>query len=124
MPVIAKGSTSDEPNDKCQQATRISPNVNYAFFPDDRFDWYHFDTSFDGTMMAVLSNFKPRFGQIALYRGDSCDSRVLLSNNGTPSETKTVDAGFQTAGHFYVFVSNDGVLTNKDPYNLVVTVTK
>jgi len=71
-----------------------------------------------------LSNFKPLFGQIALYRGNSCGSRVLLGNNGNPSATKAINAGFQTAGHFYVFVSNDGVLTNKDPYNLVITVTE
>jgi len=124
MPVLFKGPASDEPNDTCQQAHRISPNVVYGFFPEDKFDWYHFDTSFDGNMRAILSNFKPLFGQIALYRGNSCDSRVLLGNSGNPATTKTINAGFQASGHFYVFVSNDGVLTNKDPYNLVINVTQ
>jgi uncharacterized repeat protein (TIGR01451 family) len=124
MPLITTGSPTGEPNDTCEQAYRISPNFNYAFFPDDKFDWYHFDTSVAGTMRAILSNFKPLFGQIALYRGNSCGSRVLLGNNGNPSATKAINAGFQTAGHFYVFVSNDGVLTDKDPYNLVITVTE
>ena len=109
-----------EPNDACQQAYRIQPNVQYQFLPDDRNDWYVLDVVGTGTLSAELRNFVPLYGQIALYKGDSCSSRNFLGNIGAPGLTKIVTKSAQTSGQYYIYISNDGSLNFYDHYTLIV----
>jgi uncharacterized repeat protein (TIGR01451 family) len=123
LPLIINGSIVDEPNDSCDQAHTINPNFNYSFLPDDPVDWYQFDLPSSGLLAVAVTNFKPRSGQVAVFEGDSCSSRRLVGSDGNFGETKTVDAKRQPAGHYYIFVSNDGTLNDQDPYSLLVNFT-
>jgi hypothetical protein len=115
---IFANSAIGEPNDGCVAAYRIQPNITYQFLPDDVHDWYQFDLTEDGDLVAELTNFLPLRGQIALFKGDDCATMTHLKNNGDTAETKIVDVGPQTAGHYFVYVSNDGTPNNDKPYRL------
>jgi hypothetical protein len=108
-----------EPNDSCQQAYPLSLNVARSFLPEDPVDWYRFTTPAQGTVRVHLSEFAPEAGQVAVYRGPSCDNREYLRNFGNPGTVKIVDLGVQPAATFYVYVSNDGVFMTQ-PYRLEI----
>ena len=120
LPLTLKESIDGEPNDICDQAHTIYPNNSYEFLPNDPVDWYQFDLPGSGTLIVEVTNFVPLFGQVAVFIGDSCSSRELVGSNGNPGTNKTVNAGIQPAGHYYVFISNDGTMNDQDPYNLRV----
>ncbi len=70
--------------------------------------------------MVELRKFEPVLGQIALYKGQDCFSRVFIMNNGDQSTSKTIDAGQQPAGRYFLLVANDGALNSEDRYELSV----
>lgn len=72
-------------------------------------------------MTVTLADFSPLAGQIAAYRGASCSSSQLLGNNGDTASTKVLDLGGQPAGRYFLYVSNDGVMSATEPYTLIVT---
>jgi PKD repeat protein len=122
LPVILNAPTrsSGEPNDLCATAFSINTDATYQFLAEDRVDWYQFDLTADSHLTVQLTEFVPLAGQIALYRGDNCTSRVYLGNDGRIGTSKQIDAGIQPAGHYYIFVGNDGVLNTVDQYKLHV----
>ncbi len=121
--ILQRFDNIDEPNNTCEQAHKIITNFGYTFLPNDSVDWYQFVLPRSGSLAVELTNFKPLFGQVAVFAGVSCDSRILLGSNGSPSTTKIVNAGVQPAGHYYIFLSNDGKLNDQDNYNLLVKYT-
>lgn len=115
--------TAGEPNDNCNEAYPIQTNLDYNFPPDDQNDWYQLDLAAEGNLVLSLTNFTPLSGQIAVFRGAACFTWVFLGNNGTPGLTKILDLGLQPAGHYFVYISNDGIPTNI-PYTLRVNFTQ
>ncbi|HSM56266.1 MAG TPA: hypothetical protein VK879_08940 [Candidatus Sulfomarinibacteraceae bacterium] len=109
-----------EPNDTCAQAYPIEPNHEWQFLPEDRSDWYRFRLEASARLRVTLSNFVPREGQIALYRGESCGTAVFLKNDGDSSLNRTLDLGDQPAGQYFIFVGNDGPLNEVDYYTLFI----
>jgi uncharacterized repeat protein (TIGR01451 family) len=121
LPRIKKASLiPGEPNDSCEQAHTIFHNINYEFLPDDPVDWYQFSLIESGALIVEVTNFVPFFGQVAVFVGDSCAIRELIGSNGNPGPIKTVNAGVQPAGRYYIFISNDGPMNDQDPYMLRV----
>ncbi len=108
-----------EDNDDCGLAHPVRLNNAREFLPEDRTDWYRFRTTEAGNLVVRVTNFAPLEGQVAVYRGESCDQAVFLKNMGTIGLTKTVDLGSQPAGNYFVFVSNDGPLMD-EPYQLTI----
>jgi hypothetical protein len=120
MPVFYYKHSPGEPNDVCQQAHPLSPNVVYNFYPDDPNDWYNFELHTSGKLTVQVDNFVPLAGQVAVYRGNSCDNLIFLGSNGNFGTTKIVDLGPQPPGKYYLYVSNDGILNNVNPYKLEI----
>ncbi|MEW5986153.1 MAG: hypothetical protein AB1791_05935 [Chloroflexota bacterium] len=118
VPLIRYAVRVDEPNDTCEQAFSVSINRDLFFYPDDAADWYEFDLTSSGDLVVELTNFVPEEGQVAVYKGASCGARTFLGSDGTPGTNKTVVVSNQTAGHYYIFVSNDGVFNSSDLYKL------
>lgn len=122
LPIFNKGEEFGEPNDQCETATDILVNLDNEYLPEDRDDWYQFDLPSSGNLLVELSNFTPMKGQLTVFRGDSCSSRLLLGINGNPAVNKVVDLGTQPAGHYYIYVSNDAAPSTV-PYTLRVNFT-
>lgn len=120
MPLTFMRHAPDEPNNTCPTAYEILPSRAYKFLPDDRGDWYQFDLETSGNVRVEVTNFLPLRGQLAVYKGDICDDADGFPNDGSTGLTKVVDIGFQTAGHFYIFVGVDGPLSDTTPYDLIV----
>jgi hypothetical protein len=118
MPTFSFNSSAGEPNNNCQEAFNILPVVVHQFYPNDTSDWYQFQLESGGNLTVVLTNFVPLAGQLAVYRGSKCGNAVFLESNGDFSGNKSVNLGIQPAGHYFIFVSNDGPLNNVTPYNL------
>jgi uncharacterized repeat protein (TIGR01451 family) len=124
MPIIQNGIPTGEPNDTCEQAYGIRPNHDFWFLPEDVPDWYEFDLAVGGRMTVYLRNFTPRFGQIVVYKGDTCDDRVVLAQNGDDGTSKTLQIpGSPPPGHYFIFVGNDGPKSQTERYMLRVSVT-
>lgn len=109
-----------EPNDSCSIAYPILTDTVYEFYPDDEHDWYTFRLEDEAELTIHLQNFMPRAGQIAAYNGDSCGSAGLLGNMGEDALEKTLNLGRQPAGVYYIYVSNDGLMSSTHPYRLIV----
>ena len=120
MPVFYFDHSPGEPNNVCQQAYFISPNITYNFYPNDANDWYHFQLTSSGKLTIRVDNFVPLAGQVAVYKGSNCNNVVFLGSNGNFGDTKVVQLGTQSPGRYYIYVSNDGVLNNVTPYQLQV----
>lgn len=118
VPLIRRSVWVDEPNDTCDQAFGISTHRDLFFYPDDTADWYQFNLTGSGDLVVELTDFVPEDGQIAVYKGASCASRTFLGSNGASSTSKSIVLPDQTAGHYYVFISNDGDLNDTDLYKL------
>ncbi len=124
MPMLTNGSLTGEPNDFCNEAYPIMVNRTYEFFAEDASDWYVFELPTNGNLRVELRKFAPLLGQIALYKGPNCASRDFIQNNGDTSASKTIDPpGQETAGQYYIFISNDGSMNNEEPYELELTFT-
>jgi hypothetical protein len=118
MPVYFHISSPGEPNNACGQAHNIAPIVTYQFYPNDAVDWYKFELDSSGSLSIRLTNFLPVAGQVAVYRGQSCDNLQFLGSNGDFTTFKEVILGVQPAGKYFVFVSNDGNFSNSSSYTL------
>jgi uncharacterized repeat protein (TIGR01451 family) len=118
LPVLARNHTVSEPNNLPCQAYSLTLNQDHYFLADDVNDWYHFDVATAGHLVIALTNFVPIEGQIIAYAGSDCGTLELLQNNGDFSPTKILDLGTQPAGHYYIWVINDGPLNNTNPYRL------
>jgi uncharacterized repeat protein (TIGR01451 family) len=123
LPAVYNNYLVGEPNDTCDTAYLIGVNTSYPFLPDDDNDWYHFNAGASSSLVIELTNFTPIAGQVAVYRGATCASRVFLGNNGNFAASKSVNLGAQPAGHYYVYVSNDGPESTTTPYQLRVSLT-
>jgi hypothetical protein len=123
LPVVFNDYRLGEENDACATAFEVGVNADSPFLPDDASDWYHFTLGAPGTLAVELTNFVPIAGQVAVYRGTTCGSRVFLGNNGNFALNKTVNLGAQPAGHYYIFVSNDGPASDTTAYRLRVRYT-
>lgn len=110
----------EEPNDQCGQAYRIRPNNTYQFLPDDPHDWFTFELAEPANLTVTLVDFSAMAGQIAAYQGSDCASSQFLGNNGDTTQTKELALGLQPAGRYFLYVSNDGVLSTTGPYSLTV----
>jgi len=120
LPFLYSHHPSGEPNNSCQEAFPIAPNIAYSFLPEDADDWYIFELGVVGVVTIRLDDFTPEAGQIAVYRGDNCGNVTFLMNNGEFSTTKIVELGEQPAHTYFIYVSNDGILTDITPYQLRV----
>lgn len=120
LPVVQFQWALGEPNNSCDEAHPITTGVAYHFLPDDLHDWYEFTLTGSGNLRVELFNFVPAAGQLAVYKGDSCSSRILLGSNGDFVTSKVVSVGQQTAGRYYIYVSNDGSYNSEEPYILQV----
>jgi hypothetical protein len=116
------GLTWGEPNNHCREAHAISTRATYFFLAEDLHDWYHFTLLEPGEVTVRLGNFVPQEGQLAVWRGESCDTTVFLQSNGDTALTKTVSLGPQPAARFFVYVSNDGTFNETDPYSLRIDI--
>ncbi|MCI0732046.1 MAG: hypothetical protein L0332_35720 [Chloroflexi bacterium] len=122
LPITPSLLPDGENNDICDDAYLINENTAYDFLPNDQTDWYHFYLAGSNNLSVEITNFTPIEGQLAVYkdRGGGCSDRQLLGNDGTPALTRFVNAGLQSAGHYYIFVGIDGPLSNTDYYRLRV----
>ena len=118
---VSRGGFGEE-NDDCSEAHPVRLNNPLEFLPEDGVDWYRFSTPTAGHLVVRVTGFVPVEGQVAVYRGESCEQAQFLKNMGTIGSTKTVDLGNQPAGNYFVFVSNDGPLMNQ-PYQLTIEFT-
>jgi hypothetical protein len=114
--------TWGEPNNSCREAHAISSGSTHFFLAEDTHDWYHFTLSEPGEVTVRLSNFVPLEGQIAVWRGESCDATVFLESNGDRALNKTLSLGPQPAARFFIYVSNDGTFNATEPYSLRIDV--
>ena len=122
MPLLTypRHGYAGEENDSCSQAFSLRVNWQYTFLPEDRDDWYRFTVADSTTITIRLSNFLPQRGQIAAYYGESCGTASFLGNNGSRSTEKVLELGLQPAGTYFIYVSNDGQLSDEAPYFLIV----
>lgn len=122
LPLLAMQRDHDdagEPNDDCTRAFPLLTDNTYAFMAEDAHDWYHFSLSQSVQLSIHLTHFTPRHGQIAIFAGPTCSDATFLMNNGDSSEQKSIFLGAQPAGHYYIYVSNDGEATT-DRYHLQI----
>ncbi len=120
LPTLFFNFSAGEPNNFCQEAFTISPNVIYNFYPNDPNDWYWFHLTTTRNLTVRVDNFVPLAGQVAVYKGSNCSNAVFLGSNGNFSTTKIVELGVQTQGRYFIYVSNDGDLNEVVPYQLQV----
>ncbi|RMG94042.1 MAG: hypothetical protein D6706_14450 [Chloroflexi bacterium] len=122
IPLINYNTVIGEPNNICEEAYPLAPNISYHFLPDDINDWYWFDLSDTGDVTVALTNFIPVDGQIVVWRG-SCDNLEFIANNGNFESTKIINLGTQENGRYYIWIINDGPLNTHQPYTLQITYT-
>ncbi|MGB3717870.1 MAG: Calx-beta domain-containing protein, partial [Candidatus Promineifilaceae bacterium] len=125
IPFLAKEfSFFGEHNDSCSTAYQIQANETNVFLPEDVDDWYQFDLTGSGNLIIELTNFVPLRGQLTVWKGASCSEAAEnrpLGSNGETSSTKILDPiGTQDSGHYYLYVSNDGLLNYSDLYRLLI----
>ncbi len=113
-------SKIEEPNNSCEQAYQVEINIENQFLPDDSIDWFEFDLVESGNLKIQITDFQPQLGKVAVYKGNDCEFRVLLGEEGTEGTSKILDLGIQSPGHYFIFVSNDGALNDTDPYKVNV----
>ena len=120
---LGLGQGPGEPNDRCDQAFGLVTGVPYFFLPEDAQDWYHFFLSEPTDLRVLLTGFVPQDGQAALYYGPACGSLTFVRNNGDIGPDKSMNLGQQPAGHYFLFVSNDGQMNSDIPYRLLIEAT-
>lgn len=128
MPMVSLPSVrAEEPNDKCSEAFGLSLNTNQTFRPDDKDDWFYFDTAHESELTIELHDFLPGVGQIIVasekQSGQGCNGLTLVGNNGSSNSTKIVSLGRQPAGRYYIWIINDGVFDANSLYRLYVRST-
>lgn len=128
MPMVSLPSVrAEEPNDKCNEAFGLSLNMNQTFRPDDKDDWFYFDTAQESELTVELRDFLPGVGQILVasekQSGQGCNGLVLIGNNGSSNPTKIVSLGRRPAGRYYIWIINDGGFDANSLYRLYVRST-
>ena len=108
LPLLLNNYPLIEPNNNCGEAYGIGTGIDYEFTADDTEDWYSVTLTSAGNLTAVLSSFEPAQGQLIVY-GGTCNSLVLLQNNGDPTTTKIINLGNRPAGTYYIRVFSDPV---------------
>lgn len=119
LPAVLRPLPYGEPNNTCTQAVSLPLNQSQAFLAEDGHDWYVFELAQSGTVRIYWQNFVSQEGQMILYRG-SCDDLVFIANNGETAVNRTLDAGSQPAGRYFIWLINDGPLNDQDEYTLRV----
>jgi hypothetical protein len=121
LPVVYSDFVPGEPNDVCSSAFRVFPNVGYWLLPDDLVDWYWFDLPFTADLSIEITNFVPKRGWLVVYKGEQCVSLGdPLEAEFESSTTKSFELGQQTAGRYFITVTNDGPLSDTENYRLFV----
>ena len=108
----------------CETALNINTNIRYEFYPDTIRAYYRFVLTEAETVTLEIADFKSSDGQVTLYKytGDECDLDTIevIQYDGTDNEDRTLSAGKQQPGTYYVFVFNGGKLSKKEAYSLIV----
>lgn len=125
LPSIAWDNVrAEEPNDQCVQAYGLKLNENNTFRPDDKDDWFFFQTGESSNLTVELRNFSPGAGQIVVAAektpGQGCGALELIGNNGSSATTKIVTLGRRPAGRYYIWIINDGAFDASASYTLTV----
>ncbi|MCP4361367.1 MAG: lamin tail domain-containing protein [Chloroflexi bacterium] len=107
-----------EPNDSCHEALPLWVNALYQFKAEDNEDWYLFDLVDAAVIRIELTNFVPQDGQIVVYTGPDCGNLTFVANEGSTAVNRTLNLGQQPAGHYLIWLINDGPLNNTDLYSL------
>lgn len=115
-------ASAGEPNDSCKDSRPVQSGMSYEFYPDDLHDWYWFQLEQPAEVEIRVSNFVPLAGQLAAYRGSNCEDATFLKNYGMSTPDKVLLLGQQPAGVYYIYVSNDGIFSSDDPYQLFIDV--
>lgn len=128
LPLVAWATIRDEePNDTCAQAVGLPLNESKTFHPDDKDDWFFFQTTDSSVLTVELRDFSPGAGQIVVAAertvGQGCGGLQLIGNNGSSATTKIVPLGRRPAGRYYIWVINDGVFSSDAAYRLYVRST-
>lgn len=101
--------------------------MNQTFRPDDKDDWFYFDTAQESELTVELRDFLPGVGQILVasekQSGQGCNGLVLIGNNGSSNPTKIVSLGRRPAGRYYIWIINDGGFDANSLYRLYVRST-
>ncbi len=109
-----------EPNNSCAESYELQPDTPTYFFADDDHDWYRFELISPAEVRIVVDDFAPLAGQVAAYRGQSCQVAQFLKNDGSTAVQKVLLLGPQPAGSFFVYISNDGEPDLTQPYRLLI----
>ncbi len=121
LPLLLRPRPYGEPNNSCGEAYRIPLNQTVPFLAEDDYDWYLFDLPQSESITIYWQNFMPQEGQILLYRGE-CDNLVFVANNGETAVNRTIDAGVQPPGRYYIWIISDALPNEQDEYTLRVQV--
>ena len=124
MPMVSRPVVrAEEPNNNCVEAFGLSLNEEQTFRPDDKDDWFFFETIQPSELTVVLRDFSPGAGQIVVASGQSCGDLKFIGNNGSSTPTKTVSLGQRPAGRYFIWIINDGALDTNSAYRLYVRST-
>jgi len=128
MPIVSLPSIrAEEPNNICSEAFRLLLNEEQSFHPDDKDDWFFFETTQSSELTVELRDFSPGVGQIVVAAeknpGQGCGSLQLIGNNGSSMPTKIVSLGRRPAGRYFIWIINDGAPNANSLYRLHVRST-
>ena len=124
MPMVSRPATrAEEPNNSCVDAFGLSLNEEQPFRPDDKDDWFFFETTQPSNLTVELRDFSPGAGQIVVASGQSCGSLKVIGNNGSSTPTKIVSLGQRPAGRYFIWIINDGAPDANSVYRLHVRST-
>jgi hypothetical protein len=124
MPMVSRPAIrAEEPNDSCVDAFGLSLNEEQPFRPDDKDDWFFFETTQPSELTVELRDFSPGAGQIVVASGQSCGGLKFIGNNGSSTPIKIVSLGQRPAGRYFIWIINDGVFDANSAYRLHVRST-
>lgn len=115
----APTTSSDEPNNSCNEAFGLNLDQEQQFQAEDVHDWYYFELTAPAAVTVELSQYAPEEGQM-LVAGGPCEALVRRGHNGDFAARKVISLGQLAVGRYYIWVITDGPLDTGQPYTLRV----
>lgn len=108
----------------CQAPLLINTDFRYQFYPDTSNAVYWFILTETKDVTVEINDFVPQDGQVTIYKdtGNGCDPATLedIGFDGGDAKNRTIPAGVQQPGNYYVYVFVGSDLSKELPYSLIV----
>lgn len=122
QPLVFMPSLTNPLNDSCATALRIETNRTYQFLPAYADAWYVFTLDETADIVAVITNYVPRLGQMIIYSATdpTCKGLQIAGNDGSFTDVKRVELPASPPNRYYLRVFTDANLNDETPYTLIV----